>query len=643
MKHRIKKFALIFIFINVIEIAFAAINFQKFIGLEILLSIPIALFIDGLTYLFSEKTNRWIYSLWSALTIVVFVACTLYCKVIGNTLTIGTILNAASQSTEFIDLVWQELISNWWIVLAYVAICAINIFVATKIEFDKQTKFAITEFGCLILYHLIFLILLCVYPSNKIYSYKNLYFNINQTNENARVFGLMTTIKLDLEKYITNFKEKNLLDFIEEYDISEVMKHEENYNIQDIDFDAIIKNNEDNEEIKEICNYIKSQGPTNKNKYTGKYEGKNLVIMVCESFSKLAVDEDITPTIYKLMNEGLQFNNFYTPLFPVSTADGEYMIDNSLLPVEGIWTIENVEGKTYPYSLAKQLKNRGYKVYAYHDYDYSYYKRDKYFKTLGFEKYLANGMGLEKRMNFSTFPPSDYDMIKSTVDDYIKEDHFFAYYMTMSGHLGYDDGNVMKEKNGDKVQHLPYSNVSKVYMAAAIELDKAVEELINRLDKAGKLEDTVIVITGDHYPYGLDRSDRIELGESAEDEVFNKCRMPLIIYNPKNPDVKMEKVAASLDILPTLLNLFGIDYDSRLLVGRDIFSEHNNLVIFSDRSFITEKGKYNSNTGEFITTGNEKAEDVYIDLIEQEIYKKYRYSKLVFENDFYAKMLEYLK
>ena len=134
--------------------------------------------------------------------------------------------------------------------------------------------------------------------------------------------------------------------------------------------------------------------------------------------------------------------------------------------------------------------------------------------------------------------------------------------------------NYIANKNWDLVKDLPYSDKAKCYMATQIELDKAVEQLINRLEEAGKLDDTVIIISGDHYPYGLTLDELNELSDYEKDDTFEKHRMSLLIWNNqmKQP-VKVEKVASSLDIIPTVLNLFGIEYDSRLLIGRDILSD----------------------------------------------------------------------
>ena len=117
--------------------------------------------------------------------------------------------------------------------------------------------------------------------------------------------------------------------------------------------------------------------------------------------------------------------------------------------------------------------------------------------------------------------------------------------------------------------------------------------------------------------------------------------MPFLIWNgAMHEPVKVDKVGSSLDILPTVLNLFGVEYDSRLLMGRDILSDSETVAIFSDRSFITNKGKYNAITGKFIANGVEEATDEYIKEMKNIVYKKYQMSRLVLEKDYYRKVFE---
>ena len=197
----------------------------------------------------------------------------------------------------------------------------------------------------------------------------------------------------------------------------------------------------------------------------------------------------------------------------------------------------------------------------------------------------------------------------------------------------------MVYKNWDMVKSMPYSNKAKSYLAANIELDKAVERLLEKLEEAGKLEDTVIIISGDHFPYGLTLNEINELSKFKRDNTFEKYRMPLLIWSGSmEKPVKVDKLGSSLDILPTVLNLFGVEYDSRLLMGRDILSDSENIAIFSDRSFITSKGKYNAITGEFIKNEDVEIEDGYIEKMNDIVYKKYQMSRLILEKDYYRKV-----
>ena len=360
-----------------------------------------------------------------------------------------------------------------------------------------------------------------------------------------------------------------------------------------------------------------------------------------ESFSLQAIHKDITPTLYKLYSESIQFNNFYTPLFPVSTADGQYLSDTSLLPAEGLWSIEEVANKMFPYAYGNMFKAKGYETFAYHNGTYNYYNRQIYFNAFGYDTYLGNGNGLEERMDFSLRPASDFDMIKATVKDYIKKDKFLAYYITMSGHMNYDNTNAMVVKNWNAVKDLPYSKKAKSYLATQIELDKAVSELIKELEKNNKLKDTIIVIMGDHYPYGLSQNEIIELTTfEIKDYDIDRFKMPLIIYNGENQSgIRVDKRVSSIDVLPTILNLYGMEYDSRLLMGKDIFSKAESLVIFSNRSFLTNNEIYNSNFELLYRNGKQVVDEQFIKTMKQNIYLKYRYSRLILENDYYRSVL----
>ena len=641
-----KKLSLLFYYILFIiyeELVFSCLIYKAFptsLWLIILFSLPIAIALNIVSSLFKEKANKIITYILTTFIVILFGAQIVYYSMYESILSFYSIMNGG-QVTEFMDVIFDMILRNWYGILLFIIPIAMLIILHKKkiIDFEKQNlKETLMKIGALIIIQVIAVLCVNFISTKDIYSNKNLYYKTHVPKLTAKRMGFLTAMRLDLQRFIFGFEETLVIETSSE-NIED--SKDKGYNVTNIDFENLIENEQD-EAIKEMHEYFNTQEPTNKNEYTGMFEGKNLIVLVAESFSSLAIREDLTPNLYKLYKEGFQFDDFYTPVFPVSTADGEYITDTSLIPKEGVWSFKEIVGNYMPYSYANVFENIGYSSNAYHNHTATYYNRDKYIETMGYNSYLAVGTGLEDRMNTSRWPNSDYEMINVTMDDYINNDKFLAYYMTVSGHLNYTKtGNAMVYRNWEQVENLPYSHKAKSYLAANIELDKAVGELINRLSEAGKLEDTVIVISGDHYPYGLTLEEINELSTYERDDNFEKYHMPFLIWSGsmKEP-IKVEKVGSSLDILPTVLNLFGIEYDSRLLIGRDILSNASPLVIFSDRSFITDKGRYNAITQEFIPNENTEIEEGYVQKINNIIYKKYQMSRLILENDYYRKIMK---
>lgn len=636
-----KKLSLLFYYILFIiyeELVFSCLIYKTFptsIWLIILFSIPIAIIFNILSSIFKPKANKIITYVITIFIAVLFGAQIVYYSMYESILSFYSILNGG-QVTEFMDVIFDMILRNWYgILLCILPIIALIILHKTKvIDFEKRNlKETAVKIGTLILVQIVAILCVNFIKPNDIYSNKNLYYNTHVPKLTAQRMGFLTAMRKDFQRFAFGFEEKLTVNTSASNNKDTL---EDQYNVTNIDFEALIENEQD-ESIKEMHEYFSNQEPTKKNEYTGIFEGKNLVVLVAESFSSLAIREDLTPNLYKLYSEGFQFDNFYTPVFPVSTADGEYMTDTSLIPKEGVWSFKEIAGNYMPYSYANVFEKLGYSSNAYHNHTATFYERDKYINTMGYDSYLAVGTGLEDRMDTSKWPNSDYEMIDVTTSDYINNDKFLAYYMTVSGHLNYTkSGNCMVDRNWNAVKDLPYSDKAKSYLAANIELDKAVGELINDLQEVGKLEDTVIVISGDHYPYGLTLDEINEISTYERDDKFEKYHMPLLIWSGsmKEP-IKVDKIGTSIDILPTVLNLFGVEYDSRLLIGKDILSDADPLVIFADRSFITDKGKYNSVTGEFIAKDGVEIEEGYVEKINSIIYKRFQMSRLILEKDYY--------
>ena len=639
-----KKLSLIFYYVLFIiyeELVFSCLIFKTFpisFWLIILFSIPIAIVFNVLSSIFKPKVNTIVTYIITIFIGVLFSSQIVYYSMYESILSFYSILNGG-QVTEFMDVIFDMILRNWYGILLMLLpiIPLIIVHKKKKLNFERiDLKEVTIRLGTAIIIQIFIMICINFIDTNKVYSNKNLYYKTHVPKLTTKNMGFLTAMKLDFERFVFGFNET--ID-VNSYVNNNLDNVAEGYNKVDINFQELIEN-EKNQEIKQMHEYFEKQEPTNKNKYTGMFEGKNLVAIVGESFSTLAIREDLTPNLYKLYNEGFQFDNFYTPIFPVSTADGEYMTDTALIPKEGVWSFKEVTGNYMPYSYANVFENLGYTSHAYHNHTATYYNRDQYIETMGYVSYLAVGTGLEDRMETNLWPNSDYEMMDVTTSDYINDEKFLAYYMTVSGHLNYTrSGNCMVEKNWDLVKDLPYSDKAKSYLAANIELDKAIGELFKNLEEAGKLEDTVIVLSGDHFPYGLTLDEINELSTYERDDTFEKYHMPFLIWSGsmKEP-IKVDKVGTSIDILPTVLNLFGIEYDSRLLIGKDILSNSDALVIFNDRSFISDKGRYNAVTGEFIPNEGAYIEDGYVQKMNDIIYKKFKMSKLILENDYYRKV-----
>ena len=222
------------------------------------------------------------------------------------------------------------------------------------------------------------------------------------------------------------------------------------------------------------------------------FEGKNLIWICAEGFSSWALDEAKTPTLSKMSQEGFVFQNFYNPIWGVSTSDGEYTTCTSLIPKTGVWSFYRSGSNAMPFCLGNQLGAMGYSTRAYHNHTYDYYRRDVSHPNMGYDyKGYGNGLNVTK-----TWPESDVEMMELTIPEYINDAKFHTYYMTVSGHLEYNfSGNRMAAKHQEDVADLDYSEAARAYIACQMEFDQAVQYLIEQLDAAGILDDTVIVIS----------------------------------------------------------------------------------------------------------------------------------------------------
>ncbi len=418
-------------------------------------------------------------------------------------------------------------------------------------------------------------------------------------------------------------------------------------NAWEIDFEKLAEMSQANKETKWLADYIAGLAPTNRNEYTGFFEGYNLIFLTAEGFSTYAVREDLTPTLYKMLHSSFVFNNYYVPLWQTSTSDGEYVNCTGLIP-DGQRSMKKSAANNMAYTLPRFFATEGVYSWGYHDHNLSYYDRHLTHPNLGYD-FKASKLGdlseeewgdhLFVMENPGFWPASDYDMMVGTIPEYIGTDRFHVYYMTVSGHVNYSfSGNRMARKNKDAVTELAMSENGQAYIACHIEVDKAMEYLLEQLELAGKLDNTVICLSADHYPYGMTEEQYEELAGKDLSGAMDMYRNSLILWNAGMEEpVIVDKACCSVDILPTLLNLFGFDYDSRMYAGRDIFSDEEGLVIFNDKSFVSDTVAYNKKqkTTTWLKDLSQEEQEAYMKAKQQDVTARYLFSAYILRNNYY--------
>ena len=464
--------------------------------------------------------------------------------------------------------------------------------------------------------------------------------NVNtSTDSSYKKIGMLATTAQEL-RYMLFSGSGSIMITPSSLNISDVPRtySSNSYNvIESIDFTALADST-DSDILKATDEYLSNAAPTRKNNYTGLLKDYNLITICAESFCPWFISEELTPTLYKLSHTGILFENYYGT-FQSVTTNGEYTMCMGLYPDMSRTKTDssfNVAGTNYlPFCLGNALKGMGYQAWGYHDYIGDFYNRNITHANMGYT-FKAADSGLAMKIDW---PSSDLEMMEASVDDYINSgEPFHAYYMTFSGHYQYNWDNAMSAKNRDAVKDLPYSEPVKAYIACNLELEYALEYLMQRLEEAGVADKTCIVLTNDHYPYGLTEDEYNELAGQTLDTTFEKYRNSFICYVPGlSENIVVDEYCSTADILPTLLNLFGVDYDSRLLAGTDALSSGLHVAVLSDKSFLTKTFRYDAGTetvipaDESITVsdGLVKTYRLYVD-------SRFQLSGNILNSDYYA-------
>ena len=503
-------------------------------------------------------------------------------------------------------------------------------------------------------------------------AYSNAYSSRYSFQNAVDTFGLMSGVRLDARNSLSSSKHVQFdfdidqtVEAAAEPEVSETPPPEDTETIDpapeepeapeipvgdnklDIDFEELAENAYGIEA--ELDEYVSTLKASNKNQYTGLFAGKNLIMITAEAFTAEVIDPELTPTLYRLANKGIIFKD-YTQSATAGTTGGEFAHIFGMLPEDGGSSMYDMVGCKNYYTMGSQLDRLGYYGKAYHNNDYTYYDRNITHECLGYsDGFMGYGNGMEEFVTFQ-WPESDLEMIEGTLPDYIDKPHFNIYYMTVSGHSNYSPGvNAMTDKHWDQVKDLPYeSDDVKGYIACNLELEDAMTALVDALEEKGIADDTVICLTADHFPYGLDDGasslGRLPLLEELYgypvENYFERDHNRLIIWSGCLEDeepIVVEDPVSCVDILPTLSNLFGLEFDSRLLPGRDVFSDTEPLVWTLLWDWKTRLGTYIAATDTFTPASEDTViPEGYVERIHSVVSNKIAYCRGCLNCDYFA-------
>lgn len=470
---------------------------------------------------------------------------------------------------------------------------------------------------------------------NKLQSINNINLLINPENSNLSVsqFGVYVYGISDLISNIFKLEEKFEFDYIKKEHNSYVT--DDTRYIDDYSWNALIEN-ENNYTYNNLNNYFINREITPKNKYTGYFEGKNLIFILMESVGEMIIHPELFPNFYKLYSDGMTFTNNYSPRNSCATGNNELTSMTSLYTINNTCNANTYKRNTYSQSIFNAFNNIGYVTSSYHNYAEFYYSRRVIHSNMGSGAYRnVTDLGIMWSALYEEWP-SDVELIEKAVPYFIEEDKFMAYLTTVTAHQPYSVSSTYGNKNLELLDDYDYSLPLKRYFSKLIEFDNSLGLLLDMLKEKDKLDDTVIVLTGDHYPYGLaDKyiNEALNYDVTINNEVD---RTPLIIYNSLAEPKQIDKYTSIIDILPTILNLFNIKYDPRLYFGNDILSDYRDLVVFADGSWQNKVGFYKSTNRRFISNSDD---NVYtndeIKQINKEIDLKRKMSTLAIRNNYF--------
>ena len=474
----------------------------------------------------------------------------------------------------------------------------------------------------------------------QIVSNKELYKNPSMQNIAVSQYGLLGYEFLEMKSL--GIKHEPTAETFAKYEPKEVTNYSRT--IDDTAWDAL-QETETNKDYKTLNSYFMSKEITSKNDYTGMFKGKNLIVLMIESGSNVLKNyPEYFPNFAKLYNNGWSWENAFSPRNSCSTGNNEMTGITSLYTINNTCTINTYKDNIYYESLFNLFNRANYHTSSYHDYTDHFYYRSIYHPNMGSQNYYdVNKLGIKLGSEYQPWP-SDVELIEKAVPHFINEDKYMAWLTTVSSHMTYKNSSKTGDMYLDLYKDEDWDMTAKRYMSKLKIVDNAIGELLQELEDNGKLEDTVIMLFADHYPYGLSNDAFAQIAKYDTSSNGDTDRTPFIIYNPSLEAKQFDDYTTFVNILPTLANLFALDYDPRLYGGTDLLSDsYEGIVVFADGSWRTDKAYYDATKSKINYIGADKYTDEEIISINTKVKNEMKMDNLAIKTNYFAYLENGLK
>ncbi len=593
----------------------------------------------SLAYVFKAKVNVWFISIYLMVMIVFAITQLAYKNYMNTFFSIRTALSKAGDVGDYAFDFLLHIRPHYFLVAIPIVLYVLLVKKKSKQYlgvFDKEKWLALLV-GGLLVHGLAFFSLSWWPQTTAAYTLQELYYSPTQLESAMRQFGISRFMMRDL-LFSLSGRETQIVIIPEDLEDPTDTPVDFTRGIDDQQW-RYLAENETNETMQMIDNYLLNRQITPKNEMTGIFKNKNVVFIMVEALDYVAMNDDVAPTMMKMMKEGIFFENYFAPTSACSTGDSELMSITSLISVPGMCNHDEYYTNRFSASLFELFKNDGYYASSYHNFPDSYYMRNIMHRNFGSQAYYDyDALGMTGLLPWPEWP-SDVELMEKSLPYFIDRDKFFSFLITVTMHNVYDRDTIYGIKYFDEIKAMypDYSDDVIRYFSKVREFDNSLKLLVSELERTGKMDDTVIVLFSDHHLLRTDLEILYDYTYDVDREYgHNIHRSPMVIYNSATEPMVVSNYGSTKDLVPTLANLFDLQYDPRVYLGVDIISdEADHVVLLQDGGWIIEQGYYESVTQIFEPNPGYEVNDETIIRYNQISRNLYQISQAILDNNYY--------